>query len=58
MADEPELDESGNPIVFFDISLGGELPFLGLPRFCLPCLVSDLPHRPVPNCLCMMLSSV
>ena len=30
MADELELDESGNPIVFFDISLGGELP---LPPF-------------------------
>jgi len=48
MADELELDDNGNPIVFFDISLGGELPVLFALFRLRP--VAPLP----PNCLCIM----
>ena len=67
MADETELDESGNPIVFFDISLGGEFPYLPFPSSVHPVLFALSRLRPaetVPpllthhylsqNCLCMI----
>lgn len=40
MADEPEVDEASNPIVFFDVSLSGEPPFSRSTRF-----VSELLHQ-------------
>jgi hypothetical protein len=47
MADELELDETGNPIVFFDMSLGGEFPFL---RFVRPFRLRFWPVPKPPTC--------